>query len=111
LVVTIMTDQPIPLDRHRGMAAQKATDIRRLLAEVAANEQTLRLRQEELETQLIAAPATTWPEAAEKAHYLLGLFATTSMALDPRRKTLIANVLGDFVRLTHQASIDPPKDK
>ena len=110
-MVTIMTDQPIPLDRHRGMAAQKATDIRRLLAEVAANEQTLRLRQEELETQLIAAPATTWPEAAEKAHYLLGLFATTSMALDPRRKTLIANVLGDFVRLTHQASIDPPKDK
>lgn len=110
-MVTIMTDQPIPLDRHRGMAAQKATDIRRLLAEVAANEQTLRLRQEELETQLIAAPATTWPEAAEKAHYLLGLFATMSMALDPRRKTLIANVLGDFVRLTHQASIDPPKDK
>jgi hypothetical protein len=32
-----MTDPPITLDRHRGMAAQKATDIRRLLAEVEAN--------------------------------------------------------------------------
>jgi hypothetical protein len=32
-----MTDPPITLDRHRGMAVQKATDIRRLLAEVEAN--------------------------------------------------------------------------
>jgi hypothetical protein len=111
VVVTIMTDQPIPLDRHRGMASQKATEIRRLLAEVEANEQSLRARQEELETQLIAAPATTWPEAAEKARYLLGLFAATPTAHDPRRKVLIANVLEDFVRLTQQASTDPPKDK
>jgi hypothetical protein len=58
-----MSDRPIPLDRHRGLAAQKATDIRRLLAEVEANEQSLRMRQDELETQLIAAPSTTWPEA------------------------------------------------
>ena len=28
-----MTDRTIELDRHRGMAAQKATEIRRLLAE------------------------------------------------------------------------------
>jgi hypothetical protein len=34
----VMTDLPITLDRHRGMAAQKATDIRRLIAEVEANE-------------------------------------------------------------------------
>jgi hypothetical protein len=94
-----MTDRPVILDRHRGMAAQKATEIRRLLGEVAANEKALRQRQEELEAQLIAAPATTWLEVAEKARYLLGLLASTSVARDPRRQQLIANVLEDFARL------------
>lgn len=37
-----MTDQPTTLDRHRGLPAQKATQIRRLLAEVEENEQFLR---------------------------------------------------------------------
>jgi hypothetical protein len=95
----MMTDSPVPLDQHRGMAAQKATEIRRLLAEVAANEQALRLRQDELEAQLIAVPAASWPEAAEKARYLLGLFASTPIAQDQRRQKLIANVLDDFTRL------------
>jgi hypothetical protein len=99
-VEAIMTDRPITLDHHRGMAAQKATDIRRLMAEVEANERSLRDRQEELETQLVAAPAATWLEAADKARYLLGLFASTAVAQDPRRKMLIANVLEDFVRLS-----------
>ncbi len=95
-----MTDQTIKLDQHRGMSAQKATDLRRILADVEADEKALRSRQEALEKQLIAEPATTWPEAAEKARYLLGLFASTQSAQDPRRKTLIANVLEDFKRLT-----------
>jgi hypothetical protein len=94
-----MTDRPVVLDRHRGMAAQKATEIRRLIAEVEANEKSLRDRQEELETQLVAAPAATWPEAAEKARYLLGLFASTAIAQEPRREQLIANVLEDFAHL------------
>jgi hypothetical protein len=105
-----MTDQPITLDCHRGMAAQKATQIRRLLAEVQANEQSLRARQEELETQLIAVPAATWPDAAEKARYLLSLFAATPSAQDPRRKVLIANVLEDFARLSEAPSQEPAKD-
>ena len=54
-----MTDKTIDLDKHRGMAAQKATDLRRLLSEVESNERTLRLRQDELESHLIAAPPTT----------------------------------------------------
>ena len=52
-----MADKTIDLDNHRGMAAQKATDLRRLLAEVQANETALRLRLKELESHLIAAPA------------------------------------------------------
>lgn len=95
-----MTDKTIKLDQHRGMSAQKATDLRRILADVEADEKALRARQEALEKQLIAEPATTWPEAAEKARYLLGLFASTQAAQDPRRKTLIKNVLEDFERLT-----------
>jgi len=97
-----MTDRPITLDSHRGMAAQKATDIRRLLAEVEANEKTLRQQQVELETQLVAAPALTWAEAAEKARYLLSLLASASVAQDPRRQKLIANVLEDFTHLSGQ---------
>jgi hypothetical protein len=94
-----VTDKPVELDQHRGMAAQKATDLRRLLADVETNERALRLRQDELEAHLIATPAVNWPEAAEKARYLLKLFANTLSAQDPRRQTLIAAVLDDFERL------------
>ena len=97
-----MTDKTIELDQHRGMAAQKATDLRRLLTEVETNEKALRLRLEELETHLAAAPALTWPEAAEKVRYLLGLYAATLTPNDTRRKTLIAAVLADFERLAKE---------
>jgi len=94
-----MTDKTIELDQRRGMAAQKATDLRRLLTDVEANEKALRLRQDELESHLIAAPAANWHEAAEKARYLLNLFAATLVSQDPRRQKLIAAVLADFERL------------
>lgn len=94
-----MTEKPIDLDVHRGMSAQKATNLRRLLADVEANEKELRLRQDELEAHLLAAPAANWHEAADKARYLLSLFTATSAAQDPRRQKLIAAVLADFSRL------------
>ena len=98
-----MTDKTIDLDRHRGMGAQKATELRRLLAEVAVNEEALRLRQFELESHLVAAPAATWHEAAEKARYLLKLLAGTLAAQDPRTQKLIAAVLADFERLSGES--------
>jgi|SRR4029077_4143505 hypothetical protein len=99
-----MTDKTIDLDRHRGMAAQKATGLRRLLAEVEANKRALRLRQDELESHLVAAPAANWQEAADKARYLLNLFATNTLAAeDPRRQKLIAAVLDDFERLARES--------
>jgi len=100
-----MTDRTIDLDQHRGMAAQKATDIRRLLAEVEANERALRLRQDELESHLVAAPAANWHEAAEKARYLLNLFSNSLGAQDPRRQKLIAAVLSDFERLEKEVEV------
>ncbi len=98
-----MTDKTIDLDQRRGMAAQKATDLRRLLANVEANERELRLRQDELESHLVAAPAANWHEASDKARYLLNLFAATLAAQDPRRRQLIAAVLADFKRLSGES--------
>ena len=95
-----MNDSPVELDTRRGMVAQKATELRRLLAEVSANEETLRVRQKELEDQLLASPARSWEEAADKARYLLSLFASSPAGQDPRRQLLIARVLEDFMQLT-----------
>jgi hypothetical protein len=95
-----MTDKPIDLDEHRGMTAQKETDIRRRLHEVQADQTALRQRQEELEKLLLSAPATNWPEAAAKARYLIELFAATPEARDPRRQKLIENVLDDLKKLS-----------
>jgi hypothetical protein len=97
-----MTDKPVELDQHRGMAAQKATDLRRLLTEVAANEQALRATQDKLEAQLIAAPASNWEEASDKVRYLLSVLAATPSGQDPRRKILIQAVLDDFGRLSDE---------
>jgi len=104
-----MTDRTIDLDQHRGMAAQKKTEIRRLVAEVEADERALRLRQDELEAQLLALPAATWHDAAEKARYLLNVFAATPAAQDPRRQKLIANVLDDFRHLSRNDAADSTK--
>ena len=104
-----MTTKTIQLDKHRGLAAQKATEIRRLLVSVEADQSALKTRLEELETQLTGAPAASWIEAAEKARYLIGLFAATPAARDPRRKKLIANVLEDLQRLSAADGADDAK--
>jgi hypothetical protein len=104
-----MTDKTIELDQHRGMQAQKATEIRRLLAEVEADQLALRVRQEELETHLVATPASNWHDAAEKARYLLTLFARSSEAQDPRRQKLIKDLLDDFTRLSRETLESHPR--
>ena len=73
-----MTDHPTILDAHRGMAAQKATDLRRLRSEVEADQEALRMRQAELENLLAAAPATNWVEAIEKAGGSVKLLRTAA---------------------------------
>jgi hypothetical protein len=95
-----MTSDPVDLDEHRGMAAQKATEIRRRLQEVHADQVALQQRQEEFETFLLGAAATTWPEAAAKARYLIQLYAATPDARDPRRQKLIASALEELALLS-----------
>jgi hypothetical protein len=94
-----MADETTKLDDHRGLMAQKATDLRRHEADVEADQQALRARQDEVEAQLAAAPAADWPEAVEKARYLLNLFAQTPAADAPHRRILIDRVMVDFDRL------------
>jgi hypothetical protein len=98
-----MTDKTIDLDLHRGMVAQKATELRRLLTDVETDQNALRVRQEELEAHLLASPAANWHEAAEKARYLLNLFAASLTSQDPRRQKLIVAVLADFKRLSGES--------
>lgn len=94
-----MTDDPVDLDSHRGMIAQKATEIRRLLLEVETNSEMLRKRQSELEAQLLALPASSWPEAAVKARYLLTHYQQTLGREDTLHHRLVEAVLADFARL------------
>jgi hypothetical protein len=96
--MTTATKRPIQLDERRGAVAQKATEIRRLLLGVEADQTALKARQDELEAQLTAEPAETLGEAAEKARYLISLFAATQAGRDPKRKKLIAGVLEDLRR-------------
>jgi hypothetical protein len=41
----LVSDKPLDLNKHRGMAEQKATGIRRILADVENNAKDLRDRQ------------------------------------------------------------------
>jgi hypothetical protein len=95
---------PVILDEHRGMAAQKATNIRRHESDVRADQESLRLGQSELEKNLFAGPATNWQQAADKAAYLLRLLAATAEGQDPRNKKLIEDVIGDFHNLISGSS-------
>ncbi|WP_298259803.1 hypothetical protein [Bradyrhizobium sp.] len=94
-----MTDEPLDLDKHRGVAAQKATDIRRALAEVENNARQLRERQEVLENQLLSVQATSWPDAAAKARYVLNLYAAELAPGDTHHRDLVEAIFADFARL------------
>ena len=99
-----MTDDPVDLNEHCGMAAQKATDIRRQrFHEFQADQAALRYCQAELEKLLLVAPADSWPEAAAKAQCLLKFLTDAPDAQDPHRKELIAHVLDDLTRLCDRA--------
>jgi hypothetical protein len=98
-----VTETPIDLDRHRGMAAQKATDIRRVLADVEANAKLLREKQGVVELQLLAVPATSWPEAVAKARYVLNLYSASLAASDTHHRDLVTAVLDDLTRLSGES--------
>lgn len=95
--------EPFDLDKHRGMAAQKATNIRRILADVESHAKELRDRQRVLEDELLSLPATSWPDAAAKARYVLNLYAAGLGPDDTRHRDLVAAVIADFARLSDES--------
>ncbi len=99
----LVSDQPLDLDKHRGMAAQKATDIRRALVEVENNARQLREQQAVLENQFLSVPAVSWPEAAIKARYVLNIYAAQLAPGDTHHRDLVATILGDFTRLADKS--------
>ncbi|WP_193181670.1 hypothetical protein [Nisaea sediminum] len=99
-----MEDDPVDLDDRRSTEGLMATNIRRhSLKDDLADQEMTRLRHEELEAQMQATPAETWPAAALKAQYLIRLYARTREAGDPRHQKLIERVLGDFARLMEKS--------
>lgn len=95
-----VSKEPFDLDKHRGMAAQKATDLRRTLIEIENHARELRDRQVALENQLLSLPAETWQEAAAKARYVLNLYLAGLSPGDTRNRNLVAAIFDDFARLT-----------
>jgi len=98
-----VSEEPLDLDKHRGMAAQKATDIRRVLAQVESNARQLREQQGALENQLLSVQAGSWPEAAAKARYVLNLYAAGLGPGDAHHRDLVAAVFADFARLANKS--------
>ena len=94
-----MSEIPIELDKHRGMAAQKATDIRRVIADVEANAKLLRDKQGVVEIQLLAVPAASLAEAVAKARSVLNLDSASLAPTDSHHRDLVAVVLADLTRL------------
>ena len=99
----LVSDKPLDLDKHRGMAAQKATDLRRILADVDNNAKDLRDRQAIFENRLLSVPAASWPEAATKARYVLNLYAAGLAPADTHHRDLVAAVLADFARFSNES--------
>ena len=102
-----MSEIPIELDKHRGMAAQKATDIRRAIVDVELNAKLLREHQAAVEVQLLAVPATSWTEAIAKARYVFNLYAEALAPADRHRRDLVTAVLADLTRLA--GDLESPK--
>ena len=82
-----------------GKQVRLAPQIRGQIKIVPARFNRLR-RQQELERHFATMPAQSWPEAADKARYLLRMLAGTTG--DARIRMLIAAVLADFDRLSKE---------
>jgi hypothetical protein len=95
-----VSNEPLDLGKHRGMAARRAIDIRLALAGTEKNSRNLRQRQRLLEKELLSVPAASWPRAAAKARYVLNLYAAGLGPADTHHRDLVAAILANFARLS-----------
>jgi hypothetical protein len=76
---------------------KKRLHIRRILAEAENNQQTCAFARQPSD-HLLSVPTDSWPEAADKARYVLSLYAAGLAPDDTHRRDLVAAVLADFAR-------------
>lgn len=102
-----MSNDLVDLDEHRDVVRQRAIENRRLLNGVLIDQSRLRERQDEIENDLILTPATTLAETADKARYLIQLFAASPEAQIGNRRALVKQVIDELSRLG-KPSHEPP---
>ena len=103
-----MSDDPVRLDDHRSNSGRISANMRRIrLTEIDDQYWSLLRSHEELEAQLLADPAKTWPEAAAKAQFLIRRFANTADAEGALVQVVIERALGDLARLTERSNAAP----
>lgn len=90
-------DKTIELNDHRSDSNLTAIENRRARRlEHEAAKAALETYQDEVENQFLIGQAKTIEVLLAKVQYLLGLYAETEEAQDPRRKLLIENVFDDL---------------
>lgn len=85
-------DDPVSLDKRRGMIALKEIEDRRLLAGARAHQAELAEHQAAYEDSLLSSAPETPQDAVRRAIYLLKLQIHVP-GLNPRRARLIAQTL------------------
>lgn len=94
-----VTETPIEFDKHRGMAAQKATDIRRGIAEVEANAKLLRDKQGVVKSRSSPHGHLVARGGGQGALRAQPVFRRPAAA-DTHHRDLVSAVLADLTRLS-----------
>lgn len=97
------------LDDRRSAASLMGAEIRRHAQEgFTADLERRRVRDADLEAQMLAGPSETWPEAAARAIYLLRLLAPSSEAQDARIARLLERAVIDLDWLSRRDDARAP---
>jgi hypothetical protein len=95
------------LDDRRSAAGLMGAEMRRYAQDGFEEDlERRRLRDADLEAQMLAEPSETWPEAAAKAIYLLRLLAPCPEAQDARIARLVERAVIDLDWLTRRDDVD-----
>lgn len=105
-----MTAKIVILDRHRGEGDRLVVMIRRELikeSRKAELDSVVVARNRALHARLVEGPATSLPEVAEKAGFLLDRLTHGEDPSETEIRRLIRRVLQDVVRLGSLTATEP----
>ena len=108
----MMDENPTDLDDRRSAAGLMGAEMRRHAQDgFEEDRERRRLRDADLEAQMLAGPSETWPEAAAKAIYLLRLLAPCPEAQDARIARLVERAVIDLDWLTRRDDVDEAAER